>query len=306
MTAWYDYPISQAHGVNGEQGIDLATPFHTPITALYAGTVLWAGRTAWSQGGSSGGLVEVSNNIPGKGVLVSYYLHLDTATVKPGDKVQMGQVLGLSGGQLSGGQWPVVNSGGFYSSGPHSEYGIYPAFQGPFGQGAALDPTFAITQARAGTLPITTPDGGTAGVPVPLSLTPDPNAPGDTGPTLADALLLNYLSLSASTHRAITQPAGFDGICEAIDAMEQPPDFNWRNPFGSILASMPAYTLRVVVIAAAVAVVVMILQRGLQQQAAAVTGLVGRVLSGGGASGAAGATGSTEGMLAEAPAVVAV
>lgn len=242
--AWYSYGISQGFGVNGEKGVDLATPFHTPITALYAGQVRWAGRTQWACG-SSGGEVTIVCNVPGHGVLTSYYLHLDQANVKVGDTVQVGQVIGLSGGQLSGGQWPVVNCpsrGDVYSTGPHTEFG----FNAPWvsGPGQNIDPTFAILQARSGSLPATSPGGSyqiaTTGTGASKSIA-------QIDPTLLEASMLAYYNLTSTTHKTINQLTGFDGICEALDQAEQYTPMNWLNPFGSILANAKAVTIEGVI-----------------------------------------------------------
>lgn len=232
MKAWYEYPITLPHG-SSEKGVDIGTPFHTPITALYAGTVRWSGRTQWNSGGSSGGEVTIVCNVPGRGILTSYYLHTDVNYVKVGDTVQAGQLIALSGGQLSGGQWPVQNTRKTtFSTGPHTEFG----FNAPWvsGPGTNIDPTFAILQARNGTLPKTSPDG-TAVVPLSTTGGSGPVAPLD--PTSVQKGILAFYNASSVTHRTITQPSGAVGICEAIDALEQPADWNWLNPFGSIIAN---------------------------------------------------------------------
>lgn len=249
--SWFRYNITQSFGQNGEKGVDLGTPFHTPITALFAGTVRQSGRTQWSCG-SSGGQVTIVTNIPGYGVLTSYYLHLDTANVAVGDAVAVGQVIGLSGGQTNGGNWPVENCpqrGIIYSTGPHTEFG----FNAPWvsGPGSNIDPTWAIQAARNGTLPITSTDGstslptqtlgdggsntgnGTANVP---SFTVDANA--------LEKGLLQFYDLSSKTNRVITQPSGFDGICEAIDEAEQLAVWNWFNPLGSMVADFKPLVIR--------------------------------------------------------------
>ena len=109
--AWYDYPVTQAHGVSGEQGIDIGTPFHTPITAIDPGTV---DKTMF---GPFGGLIEV---LTGRGN--EYYLHEDAIDVAKGQQVAAGQELGLSGGQLAGGAHPAQPA---FSSGPHTEFDVF-------------------------------------------------------------------------------------------------------------------------------------------------------------------------------------
>lgn len=306
--AWYTFPISQAHGVNGEQGVDLATPFHTPITALYAGTVRWAGRTQWSCG-SSGGEVTIVCNVPGVGVMTSYYLHLDTTDVNVGDTVRAGQQIGLSGGQLSGGQWPVVNcpsQGDIYSTGPHSEFGFNASWVS--GPGHNIDPTFAITQARQGTLPITSADGtaivsnGAAGAGAQQV---------QIDPVASELAVLKFQNLSIGLHKVITQPTGFAGICEAIDADEQWQGWNWENIPESLLVNVKPVAIRFGVMSICMTVIALIIGSYLLgfvgsavKLAAGISGATGAG-AGAGAAGAAGASGAGA-ALAEAPEIAAL
>jgi len=108
-TPWYKDPVTQAYNPPIEPGEDIGTPFHTPITALLPGTV--AGVTY----GGFGARIDVMTP---KGDV--YYQHLDTVDVKKGQKIGAGQVLGLSGGQLSGGNLP---NSPLNSTGPHVEVG---------------------------------------------------------------------------------------------------------------------------------------------------------------------------------------
>lgn len=247
--AWYQYPTSQAYGQNGEEGIDLATPFHTPITALFGGTVRWAGRTQWACG-SSGGEVTIVCNIPGKGVLTSYYLHLDTVAVNVNDTVNPGQLIGLSGGQTSGGQWPVINcpqKGITYSTGPHIEFGFNASWVS--GPGYHIDPTPYITMARNGNLPIVNP-GGSQTVTTTLGDTTGSGSspqPITIDATAIESGVLAYANLESKVHKTINQPNGFDGICMAIDNSEQFAVWNWYNPVGSIIADFRPLAIRVTV-----------------------------------------------------------
>lgn len=256
--AWYEYAITQGYGQNGEKGVDLGTPFHTPITALFAGTVTWAGRTRWSAGGSSGGEVCIVCNLPGRGVFTSYYLHLDTANVKVGDKVPAGALIGLSGGQLSGGNWPVVNIGATFSNGPHTEFG----FNAPWvsGPGHQIDPTWAIQAARNGTLPHTTVDGSYVTLGYTTGASSTTPTPVEVSPDLVAASLLAFSKVSSSTHRVITQPRGFDGLCEQLDAAEQFPDFNPMNPFGSVFGFLPAVLIRTFGVLVGLAILYMVIK----------------------------------------------
>lgn len=128
-TGFTQYPVTQAHGVNGETGIDLGTPFHTPIGALAGGKVVSASYGPW--GGSV--FVAVQN---GAGWLYYNYLHLDQIMVQTGQQLAQGQLIGLSGGQLSGGFHPAQYP---YSTGAHTEFGVYTT---PYiSPTSALDPT---------------------------------------------------------------------------------------------------------------------------------------------------------------------
>lgn len=112
---WTRFAVTQQHGVNGETGIDIGTPFHTPLSALAPGQVVGASYGPW--GGSV--MVAVRN---GASTLYYNYLHLDQIMVQLGQQISSGQLLGLSGGQLSGGSHPASSA---YSSGPHTEFGVY-------------------------------------------------------------------------------------------------------------------------------------------------------------------------------------
>lgn len=137
MTDWWQYTTSLLYGQpdsgNGgvENGVDFQTPFHTPITVLQGlgGIITGINKDPW--GGTI--TIQTQTNVGNGPGIFSYYTHLDTfasglsvgSTVKPGD------LLGLSGGQVTGGNMPS----GSYSTGPHVEFGFT---NGPeFGHGNA-------------------------------------------------------------------------------------------------------------------------------------------------------------------------
>lgn len=131
--AWLDLGnVTQRYGQNGETGIDIGTPFHTPITSLTNGTIV--GRQDQYGGG---GIVSVQSKIAyptGSGGYTDevdsvYYQHLDMiyAQWKPGVTIHIGDVIGLSGGQLTGGNNPSQSK---YSNGPHTEVGINAPYGG--------------------------------------------------------------------------------------------------------------------------------------------------------------------------------
>jgi hypothetical protein len=130
---WWEFPFTQGYRPPSEYGVDVGTPLDTPLTAIFGGVVTRANYNPW------GGEVDIKT---AKG-LTEYFLHLDQIApgIAPGAKVSPGQLLGLSGGQLSGGAHPTAAE---YSSGPHVEYGL---FSGSWGVGT-VDPT-AIVKAGA-------------------------------------------------------------------------------------------------------------------------------------------------------------
>lgn len=151
--AWYDFPTSQAHGVNGERGIDIQTPMNTPLTALFGGTVVSEGYHTF------GGEVDILTTLPNGQKVIEYFIHLNdiASGIVRGTVIKAGQVIGVSGGQTSGGDHPATTG----STGPHTEFGLVPDNAShSVWVGTALDPTSTINAARAGTL--ATGDGPTA------------------------------------------------------------------------------------------------------------------------------------------------
>ncbi len=92
-------------------GIDVSAPVGTPVHAYEEGTVEFAGHS-----GILGNLVTLKH----KNGLVTRYGHADVIKVNPGDKVEKGQTIMLSG-----------NSG--YSTGPHVHFEVR-------NSGVAVDP----------------------------------------------------------------------------------------------------------------------------------------------------------------------
>lgn len=141
-SAWYCFPITQNYGTNGEKGVDLGTPFHTDITSLYSGVVTDASYQPW------GGQVGIETNIPGVGNVIWYVQHLDQINVTQGQSVSVGQLLGLSGGQTSGGSHPSSSQ---YSSGAHTEEGFNASWIGGVQSGMPnFNPDSLLQQAKSG------------------------------------------------------------------------------------------------------------------------------------------------------------
>lgn len=133
--SWVNYAVTQPYGKNGETGIDIGTPQDTPLGALEGGTVV---STSY---GPEGGDVWVKVK-QGVSYLYHEYVHLDNILVAAGQSIVQGQILGLSGGQLSGG---LHNAQPPYSTGPHTEFGIYRGFKQP---STSIDPTAFINSIR--------------------------------------------------------------------------------------------------------------------------------------------------------------
>lgn len=116
------YDVTQPFGVRGETGIDIGTPMHTAINALVGGVVVGAGYYP------GGGVVSTETIINGKTQVV-YYQHLDliAGTIVVGNRINAGDYIGLSGGQIAGGYHPSSTK---YSTGAHMEIGINPPYGG--------------------------------------------------------------------------------------------------------------------------------------------------------------------------------
>jgi Peptidase family M23 len=121
--SWWQDVYTQFFNPPVETGQDIGTPFHTQITALLPGRVISTTT------GGYGGRVDVATAAGDV-----YYQHLDTFApgLRPGSTILAGQTIGLSGGQLSGGNLP---NSPLNSTGPHIEVGLETThgFVNPFG-----------------------------------------------------------------------------------------------------------------------------------------------------------------------------
>jgi len=147
MAGWTSFPITQGYNPPTEYGVDIGTPFHTPITNLYSGKVVQEDYAPW------GGEVGIQTNLPGVGTVTEYFQHLDqiASNIIVGAQVSVGQLIGLSGGQNVGGSHPVSTQ---YSSGPHTEFGFDASWISPSG------PNFDPTQYLSGTGGSSSSSGG--------------------------------------------------------------------------------------------------------------------------------------------------
>lgn len=88
---------ARVHPVNGKQsfhtGIDLAGTWHSNITAVEKGTVVWAGVQR-----GYGNCVEVQHSTVNGTIYFTFYAHLARIDVMEGQEIQQGTVVGIQGG----------------------------------------------------------------------------------------------------------------------------------------------------------------------------------------------------------------
>lgn len=130
MSNWYANPVTHPYIPDYESNVpdsphfaeDIGTPWHTQITALLPGTVEKADYQAW---GGELFIKPDDSSYP-----EYYYYHLDdlAAGIAPGTHVGAGQLIGLSGGQTSGGDHPVTDG---ESTGPHTHVGYFDGYITP-------------------------------------------------------------------------------------------------------------------------------------------------------------------------------
>ena len=118
------------------RGIDIPLNLDTPVGNILPGTV----QAAYYGPGDTG-TVDIATTVNGKPA-IEEYLHLDQIFARVGQAFNVGDVVGLSGGQLSGGTHPTINRPDFtFSTGPHLKYAVDVS-------GQAIDPSGVIAQAR--------------------------------------------------------------------------------------------------------------------------------------------------------------
>ena len=115
-------------GFPGHNGIDYGIPNGTPVGAAAAGTV----AAVSFENGGYGNFVKLSH-LDGSKPYFTYYAHLASATVSPGQKVKAGTVVGFSN-----------NTGA--STGPHLHFGVKVDGQNPAYKGY-VDPMPLFTTA---------------------------------------------------------------------------------------------------------------------------------------------------------------
>lgn len=99
----------QIYSGHGHDGIDIAAPIGTAVHAALAGTIYATGNTDLVRGCYSFGkwvMIDHGNGIN------TMYAHLSEIDVSKGQRVSIGQIIGLSG--MTG-----------YATGPHLHFGVY-------------------------------------------------------------------------------------------------------------------------------------------------------------------------------------
>jgi murein DD-endopeptidase len=88
---------ARVHPVTGKQsfhtGIDLAGTWHSNITAVEKGTVVWAGVQR-----GYGNCVELQHSTVNGTIYFTFYAHLARIDVMEGQEIQQGTVVGIQGG----------------------------------------------------------------------------------------------------------------------------------------------------------------------------------------------------------------
>lgn len=134
-------------------GIDLGMPPGTPITAPMNGTIISAGNEPW------GGQVNEQVEINGQPYVLTW-IHLSKIQAQPGQQVQAGQQIGLSGTPPKG-----------YGSGSHTHFeithGSVPPYMGynphdPTPDNYPVNPANFVSLAKEGLLPSGGPIGAAA------------------------------------------------------------------------------------------------------------------------------------------------
>jgi murein DD-endopeptidase MepM/ murein hydrolase activator NlpD len=224
-TAWYLF--QKTHGYitkfagNGTDtphyAIDFGAPMDTPFFFLESGTIDKESYQPW------GG--EVFEK-PDAGGPEEYVFHLDQINVVPGQHVQAGEVVGLSGGQTSGGSHPTSSQ---YSTGPHIHFGRFTNYVStpdpnnptiPFGP----DPSPLLAQAEQSGL-VAIGSGGDSG---------STSTSGGTEP--------QDIPLAEKVNAILSEFPGFAGICLTIDKAEQFPGIIQYQPGGTAASPPPAWT----------------------------------------------------------------
>lgn len=129
---WYLDPVTAPPG-NGRNDVSIGMPVGTPIYAPVSGIILGNNQNqnpnkAFGQYGffGWGGQVDILTNLQNFGKMVIDFIHFDKITVKPGQYVQQGDLIGYSGGEntlsttnVVPGYKPSHTTEPRFSTGPH-------------------------------------------------------------------------------------------------------------------------------------------------------------------------------------------
>lgn len=219
-TPWYSYPVTHGY-ITTYQGVgtdtphyaeDLGAPFHTPFFFLEPGTIQKADYQSW------GGEVFLK---PDSGGPQEYVYHLDEIDVSQGQHVNAGQLVGLSGGQTSGGSHPTSSQ---WSTGPHIHFGEFTEYtNSPEGE-IPYGPNPGSLIASAQDKGITLLGGGGA------SAQGNGSASSTGGGTTVNA----PAPLGPQVNAILSEFPGFSGIALALDKAEQFPGVIWYLPGDSV------------------------------------------------------------------------
>lgn len=241
---WYSYKVTQGFkwtpkNPAGHSGVDIGCPLGTPVTAPVAGQITGAQCHAW------GIQVDIRfTNAAGETMTVSF-LHLMALApgVKAGEVVQVGALLGYTGGVSSGVPCPTQRK---YSSGAHLHFELSAGPTPPYTTYNPRNPTdtsypvnplafLASIRASNGT--------GSSAVGANVLTTADfQGAASDQGLSTGDAEDSDPGS-GATAAALLVEIPGFFGICAALDAVEQ---FSGYKPPTGLTGSVqvPGYTLK--------------------------------------------------------------
>lgn len=203
--------------------VDIGMPMRTQIGSVVNGTVYQADYAIWA-GQPGGGEVFIHNDAGGPDW---YVYHLDQINVKVGQHVSVGDLIGLSGGQNSGGSHPVSP---MWSTGPHLHTGWFTGYKNTSIGSRPYGPDFTtyLNQLKSGNFPAATGGGGSAD----FGNGPVTNLTGDVNNLVGNVLTLFGVNPAPASpsfldqiHQTLTTHDGFYGIALAIDEAEQFPGY---------------------------------------------------------------------------------
>ena len=217
-TAWWTYPSDSKGGSYGQitdplgsylkPDVNIAVPAGTPITTLVSGVV----TDVSDHGANGGGLsVVVAMDMP-LNTLATHvaYNYLGSATVRVGQRVNLGQQIGVAGSKYG-----IMTAVGLTPDNVWGGPSFYLNAQG----NKQLDPHLLLTG-----------QGSTGGIFININ----GQGSGVFGPA--------FMSVSTAAHEILNNIPGFAGLCYGLDAIEQFVPFKLVNTGGQdvgILGKIP-------------------------------------------------------------------